>query len=72
MDDETSQAQVRARRGDAVIDRADQVDVTSYDSFPASDPPSWIPSGVASPHLQESARHDASPPPPAPIVDAAP
>ena len=54
MNDEPSQTQARARRGYAVIDQADEVDVTSYDSFPASDPPSWIATGIGSPHEDES------------------
>ena len=48
------EAQDRARRGYTVIDKADLVDVTSYDSFPASDPPSWIATGIGSPHPDES------------------
>jgi hypothetical protein len=60
MNDETSQTQARARRGYAVIDQADEVDVTSYDSFPASDPPSWIATGIGSPHLQELANNDST------------
>jgi hypothetical protein len=58
MNDETSRTQ--ARRGYAVIDQADEVDVTSYDSFPASDPPSWIATGIGSPHLEELAADDAT------------
>lgn len=64
MNDETSQTEIRARRGYAVIDRADQVDVTSYDSFPASDPPSWIATGIGSTHLQELAESDFTGTPP--------
>ena len=60
MNDETSQTQARARRGYAVIDQADEVDVTSYDSFPASDPPSWIATGIGSPHLQDLADNDST------------
>lgn len=73
MSDETSTTQDRGRRGYAVIDREDRVDVTSYDSFPASDPPSWIATGIGSPHLQESAGHDSTRAPPGSrIADAAP
>jgi hypothetical protein len=60
MNDETSRTEARARRGYAVIDQADEVDVTSYDSFPASDPPSWIATGIGSPHLEELAADDAT------------
>lgn len=60
MNDDTSQTQARARRGYAVIDQADEVDVTSYDSFPASDPPSWIATGIGSPHLQDLADNDST------------
>ena len=60
MNDETSTTPARGRRGYAVIDQADQVDVTSYDSFPASDPPSWIATGIGSPHLQEAAGQDST------------
>ena len=63
MSDETSTAQSRARRGYAVINRADPVDVTSYDSFPASDPPAWIATGIGSPHVESEGR-DAMPAPP--------
>ena len=59
MSDAPSTAQDRARRGYAVIDQADPVDVTSYDSFPASDPPAWIATGIGSPHAQESSGRDA-------------
>lgn len=60
MNNESSQARLRARRGYAVIDQADEVDVTSYDSFPASDPPSWIRTGIGSPHLPEPAADDST------------
>lgn len=66
MSDGTSTTQPRARRGYAVIDQADQVDVTSYDSFPASDPPSWIATGIGSPHDEESFTGEASREPPDP------
>jgi hypothetical protein len=41
-------------RGYAAIDQSDQVDVTSYDSFPASDPPAWIATGISSPHAEST------------------
>jgi hypothetical protein len=44
----------RALRASTVIDYQDRVDVTSYDSFPASDPPSWIETGIGAPHADES------------------
>jgi hypothetical protein len=73
MKDEASQKQVRVRRSYAVIDRADPVDVTSYDSFPASDPPSWIATGFGSPHPEKSADHDSTRAPPSRrISDAGP
>jgi hypothetical protein len=48
MHNDTATAQGQARGGYAGINEADPVDVTSYDSFPASDPPSWIPTGIGS------------------------
>ena len=60
MSDEPSTTQSPARRGYAVINQADPVDVTSYDSFPASDPPAWIATGIGSPHEPESEGRDTS------------
>lgn len=57
--DEASTPRVSSRRGYAVIDQADEVDVTSYDSFPASDPPSWIATGTTLPRGQEPRGHDS-------------
>jgi hypothetical protein len=63
MSDETSMSQGRAR-GYTVINQADPVDVTSYDSFPASDPPAWIATGIGSPDASEPAGRDATRAPP--------
>ena len=60
MSDKSSTTQRTARRGYAVIDQADRVDVTSYDSFPASDPPSWIATGIGPSYQEESAGHDST------------
>src|SRR5688572_28342162 len=60
----SDQTHDRTRRGYGVIDQAALVDVTSYDSFPASDPPSWIATGIGSPHLDESADNDSTRAPP--------
>ena len=57
--DKASTPQVGSRHGYVVIDQADEVDVTSYDSFPASDPPSWIATGTSSPQAQERSGHDS-------------
>lgn len=65
MSEELSTAEERARRGYAVINQADPVDVTSYDSFPASDPPAWIATGIGSAHAPEQAGRDATRAPPA-------
>jgi hypothetical protein len=54
MSSAPSTTQRPARRDYAVIDQGDRVDVTSYDSFPASDPPSWIETGIGSPHADVS------------------
>lgn len=62
----SDQTQDRTRRGYIVIDQADLVDVTSYDSFPASDPPSWIATGIGSPHEDESPNPIATRAPPLP------
>ena len=64
MSDEPSPIQDRARRGYVVIDRADLVDVTSYDSFPASDPPAWIATGIGSPQVEELSNPVATRAPP--------
>ena len=64
-DDDESARAGRARRGYVVIDQADEIDVTSYDSFPASDPPSWIATGIGSPHAQEPNGRDPPLVPPA-------
>lgn len=53
MSSATSTTQRSARPDYTVIDQNDRVDVTSYDSFPASDPPSWIETGIGSPHTDE-------------------
>ena len=52
MTERPSTIPVSGMRGYAVIDQSDQVDVTSYDSFPASDPPAWIATGISSPHAE--------------------
>ncbi|MEP7347198.1 MAG: hypothetical protein ABI877_18145 [Gemmatimonadaceae bacterium] len=64
MSDKPSTAQSRAHRSYTVINQSDPVDVTSYDSFPASDPPSWIATGVGSPHSAEPEVRDATRAPP--------
>jgi hypothetical protein len=61
VSDQPSTTQRTARRGYAVIDQADRVDVTSYDSFPASDPPSWIATGAGPPYQGEADRPDSTP-----------
>ena len=58
MSDESSIPQDRTRRGYVVIDRDDEVDVTSYDSFPASDPPSWIATGTGALKADDTRRPD--------------
>jgi hypothetical protein len=58
---ESSTTHVRTRLGYVIIDQADRVDVTSYDSFPASDPPSWIATGIGSPHELKSRISDSAP-----------
>jgi hypothetical protein len=65
--DDASTPQVSTRRGYVVIDQTDEVDVTSYDSFPASDPPSWIATGIGTPHGPEPDGRDSGGVPP---VDA--
>ena len=39
------------------------LDVTSYDSFPASDPPSWIATGIGSPQPDQSSDRRVVPDP---------
>jgi len=60
----SDQTHDRTRRGYGVIDQADLVDVTSYDSFPASDPPSWIATGIGSPHSEDPDDRTATRAPP--------
>ena len=50
MSEESSSTPAPTQRGYVVIDEADRVDVTSYDSFPASDPPSWVATGIGFRH----------------------
>lgn len=63
MSEQTPRTLGRAPRGYAAIDADDQVDVTSYDSFPASDPPSWIATGIGSPQPEQSSGRRVVPDP---------
>ncbi len=47
MEDNTAVSPTRMKRDRTQIDEADPVDVASFDSFPASDAPAWIASGIS-------------------------